>query len=308
MNAIALCGAPAGWTPPGRTLKPMRVYASIALLEVGHADHHVVDASEHVTSLRPCSTGSRRKAALYRARRHCPPRRARCKIGPSLGPTTAGLVRERATRRPSHDQREERPMATDKHAPPTFETVLYETKGPLCYITLNRPEKLNAATDQLVEDVNDALFEFDADEELHGGDHLGRGPGVLLGRRRAASASSARARSCAASAGRPGAARARTASATTVNWKPVIAAVHGYALGLGYSLSPVVRPRRRRGGHEVPDPRGAARPRRRPALGGHVVLDGQPLRQRGRAHRPHVHGRGGASARHGQPRGPAARS
>src|SRR5206468_3527691 len=51
-------------------------------------------------------------------------------------------------------------------APPKFETALYEKKGPICYITLNRPEKLNAATDQLVEEVNDALFEFDADPDL----------------------------------------------------------------------------------------------------------------------------------------------
>src|SRR5437667_312754 len=46
--------------------------------------------------------------------------------------------------------REECIMATSRHAPPKFETVLYEKKGPICYITLNRPEKLNAATDQLV--------------------------------------------------------------------------------------------------------------------------------------------------------------
>ena len=58
-------------------------------------------------------------------------------------------------------------MATSSHATPAFETVRYETKGPICYITLNRPQKLNAANDQLVEDVNDALFEFDADPDLH---------------------------------------------------------------------------------------------------------------------------------------------
>ena len=57
-------------------------------------------------------------------------------------------------------------MATSKHALPKFETVLYDRKGAICYITLNRPEKLNAASDQLVEEVNDALFEFDADETL----------------------------------------------------------------------------------------------------------------------------------------------
>src|SRR5499427_737971 len=49
---------------------------------------------------------------------------------------------------------------------PKFETVRYEPKGPICHIVLNRPEKLNAANDQLVEEVNDALFEFDADPTL----------------------------------------------------------------------------------------------------------------------------------------------
>src|ERR1700730_1632745 len=62
--------------------------------------------------------------------------------------------------------REERTMATSRHAPPKFETVLYEKRGPICFITLNRPEKLNAANDQLVEEVIDALFEFDADPDL----------------------------------------------------------------------------------------------------------------------------------------------
>jgi hypothetical protein len=47
--------------------------------------------------------------------------------------------------------REERTMATSCHAPPKFETVLYEKTGPICFITLNRPEKLHPANDQLVD-------------------------------------------------------------------------------------------------------------------------------------------------------------
>lgn len=43
-------------------------------------------------------------------------------------------------------------MTPRDDASATFQTVLYEKKGPICYITLNRPEKLNAASDQLVED------------------------------------------------------------------------------------------------------------------------------------------------------------
>ena len=37
-------------------------------------------------------------------------------------------------------------MASSSLAPPKFQTVLYDKKGPICYITLNRPEKLNAAS------------------------------------------------------------------------------------------------------------------------------------------------------------------
>ena len=57
-------------------------------------------------------------------------------------------------------------MTARDNGTPKFETVRYEPKGPICHIVLNRPEKLNAANDQLVEEVNDALFEFDADSTL----------------------------------------------------------------------------------------------------------------------------------------------
>src|SRR5438876_1147464 len=50
-------------------------------------------------------------------------------------------------------------MATRDNGGTKFETVRYEKKGAVCHIILNRPEKLNAANDRLVEDVNDALFE-----------------------------------------------------------------------------------------------------------------------------------------------------
>jgi len=91
-------------------------------------------------------------------------------------------------------------MATRGNGIPKFETVRYETKGAICHIVLNRPEKLNAATDQLVEEVNDALFEFDANPELR--------VAILSG------AGRARARSCGGSAARPDGARARTGSPT----------------------------------------------------------------------------------------------
>ena len=198
-------------------------------------------------------------------------------------------------------------MATSRHAPPKFETVLYEKKGPICYITLNRPEKLNAATDQLVEDVNDALFEFDADPGSAGRDPLGRRPRLLLRRRRAAAAAPhARGDATARRAGRAPLAGERAGRRRQLEAgdrrRPRLCA------GARLLALPVLRPGGGRGGHAVPDPRSAARPRRRSALGRHLVLDGQPLRQRGRADRPDVHRRGGAAARHGQPRRAAGRA
>ncbi len=127
-------------------------------------------------------------------------------------------------------------MATSRHALPKFETVLYERRGPICLITLNRPEKLNAATDQLVEEVNDALFEFDADTDLQVAILSGAGRAFCSGadvqQRQLRTPEEMR------RLGGPAGRRSReNGLGDTVNWKPVIAAVHGYALGLGYSLS-----------------------------------------------------------------------
>jgi enoyl-CoA hydratase/carnithine racemase len=121
-------------------------------------------------------------------------------------------------------------------ATPKFETVRYEPKGPICHIVLNRPEKLNAANDQLVEEVNDALFEFDADPTLQVAILSGAGRAFCSGadvRQR-----QLRTREELKRLGGPAGRRSReNGLGETVNWKPVIAAVHGWALGLGYSLS-----------------------------------------------------------------------
>ena len=119
---------------------------------------------------------------------------------------------------------------------PKFETVLYEKKGPLCSIVLNRPQKLNAANDQLVEDVNEALFEFDADEELQVAIISGAGRAFCSGAD--VQQRQLRTREELRRLGGPAGRRSReNGLGDTVNWKPVIAAVHGYALGLGYMLS-----------------------------------------------------------------------
>ncbi|PYN43782.1 MAG: enoyl-CoA hydratase [Candidatus Rokuibacteriota bacterium] len=127
-------------------------------------------------------------------------------------------------------------MATRDGATTKFETVRYESKGAVCHIILNRPEKLNAANDQLVEDVNDALFEFDADAELKVAILSGAGRAFCSGAD--VQQRQLRTREELKRLGGPAGRRSReNGLADAVNWKPVIAAVHGYALGLGYSLS-----------------------------------------------------------------------
>lgn len=118
----------------------------------------------------------------------------------------------------------------------TYETIRYEIKGPLCYITLNRPEKLNAANDTLVEELDDAFFEFDADQSLYVAILRGAGRAFCSGadvRQR-----QLRTREELRRLGGPAGRNAKgDGLSEAVNWKPVIAAVHGYALGLGYALT-----------------------------------------------------------------------
>lgn len=118
----------------------------------------------------------------------------------------------------------------------TYETILYETNGPLCYIILNRPDKLNAANDTMVEELDDAFFEFDADERLQVAILRGAGRAFCSGadvRQR-----QLRTREELRRLGGPAGRGAKGEGLSeAVNWKPVIAAVHGYALGLGFSLT-----------------------------------------------------------------------
>ena len=47
-----------------------------------------------------------------------------------------------------------------------YELILTETRGRVGLITLNRPKVLNALNDQLVDELCNALFAFDADENI----------------------------------------------------------------------------------------------------------------------------------------------
>ncbi len=48
----------------------------------------------------------------------------------------------------------------------TDSLILYERRGPSAWITLNRPKKLNAMTDALVDQLEAALDRAEADDEV----------------------------------------------------------------------------------------------------------------------------------------------
>lgn len=114
--------------------------------------------------------------------------------------------------------------------------VEYACSDRIATITLNRPDKLNAVNDDMVRSLAAALQRFDTDDDAW--------VAILCGRGRAFSSGAdvqQRQLRSREEFMRHGGAQAQDASShelflRAVNWKPVIAAVHGYALGLGYAL------------------------------------------------------------------------
>lgn len=114
--------------------------------------------------------------------------------------------------------------------------VEYECSEHIATITLNRPDKLNAVNDDMVRQIAAALRRFDTDHEAR--------IAILCGRGRAfSSGADVRQRQLRSREEfeRYGGAQAPDASShdlllRTVNWKPVMAAVHGYVLGLALGL------------------------------------------------------------------------
>jgi enoyl-CoA hydratase/carnithine racemase len=114
--------------------------------------------------------------------------------------------------------------------------VRYERDGPIAVITFARPSKLNAFNDTMVRAYIEALQAFDDDPESR--------VAIIHGEGRAfSSGADVRERHLRDpdELKRLGGPEGRGASARgvlfrQVNWKPVVAAVHGYALGLGLML------------------------------------------------------------------------
>ncbi|MSP98038.1 MAG: enoyl-CoA hydratase/isomerase family protein [Betaproteobacteria bacterium] len=115
--------------------------------------------------------------------------------------------------------------------------VRYECRDRVATICLNRPEKLNAFNDDMVRELAVVLRHFDLDEDAHVGILCGAGrafsSGADVHQRQLRSAEDMR------RGGGPEAPDAKSSAllADPVNWKPIIAAVHGYALGMGIALA-----------------------------------------------------------------------
>ena len=114
--------------------------------------------------------------------------------------------------------------------------VNYARDGQIVTITLNRPEKLNAFSDELVGALGEELHRFDMDEEAH--------VAILCGTGRAFSSGAdvqqrqLRSREEFLRLGGPQGRGTHSSDLLTkaVNWKPVIAAPHGYVLGLSVGI------------------------------------------------------------------------
>lgn len=119
---------------------------------------------------------------------------------------------------------------------PSFETILYEKKGKIVYVTLNRPQILNALNDTMAKELNDAWFEFDADPEAQVAILSGSGRAFCSGAD--VKQRQLRSREELIRLGGPaGRGTSGGGLGQTVNWKPVIGAVHGYAYGAGYHMA-----------------------------------------------------------------------
>ena len=114
------------------------------------------------------------------------------------------------------------------------ETVLYEKRENVVIITLNRPDALNAINRQLRRELSEAITQFDGEEDSYVGIITGAGRAFCAGRDLKERANDndegvqARARDS-MYPDRP--------YMWPQTWKPLIAAVNGYALAGGWSIA-----------------------------------------------------------------------
>jgi enoyl-CoA hydratase/carnithine racemase len=118
-----------------------------------------------------------------------------------------------------------------------MQMVKYEQRDGIGYITLDRPEKMNAISDAMSEELREAFYRLDDDRDALVGIISGNGRAFCTGadvQQRQLGAREEMER-----IGGPG---GRSISAAlplyrSTNFKPIIASVHGYVMGLGLLLA-----------------------------------------------------------------------
>lgn len=121
---------------------------------------------------------------------------------------------------------------------PVYETILYETRGAVALITLNRPDRLNAWTRQMRNDLVDAFKRADSDPDVGAMILTGAGRGFCAG----ADIKDNFKAAIDSSEGSDAPARKSNPDhwhewiSTIRNAKPMIAAVNGAAVGVGITL------------------------------------------------------------------------
>ena len=128
-------------------------------------------------------------------------------------------------------------------AQPTFETLLYDVEDGIATITLNRPDKLNAFTSQMMADMIAAFDATDADDDVRVVIVTGAGRGFCAGADLSAGGSTfdrtgrqdpAREEGRVGDVIRDGGGRLTLRIFDSL--KPVIAAVNGPAVGVGVTM------------------------------------------------------------------------
>ncbi len=115
----------------------------------------------------------------------------------------------------------------------TYQTLLFETKDGIAFVTINRPDKLNALNDQVMLELGSAVDRLTTEAEIKGAILTGAGPksfvaGADIGDLSRQGPFDGKAR---AQRGQAVLRRLETCG------KPVIAAINGFALGGGCELA-----------------------------------------------------------------------